>query len=398
MKVAQINITCGNGSTGKICSAVSRLLTEEKIDNTILYSSGSTDEQFGIRYQKPYEIKANTLRTRLLGDWGFEANAATKRLIRMLGEFKPDIVHLHNLHGHNVNLKLLFEYLKNSGIRIYWTFHDCWSYTGYCTYYDIVGCNRWQTGCGSCPQFRQYSWFFDRSAVLYQRKKELFSGLDLTIITPSRWLADEVKKSFFKDYPIKVIYNGIDLSTFYPRRSDFRERYRLNDKKIVLGVAYDWGVRKGLDVFIKLAAQLPLNYQIVLVGVKKEMRAGLPDNIISIGRTASQSELAEIYAAADVFANPTREEVLGLTNLEALACGTPVVTFNSGGSPECIDESCGCAVPKDDVNGFLSALKYVCENAPFDAQACVRRASEFDQDKQFRRYLAIYTNGSDNVI
>lgn len=394
MKVVQINITCGSGSTGQICVAVSRMLTQRNIENYILYGHGTSDYPLGYCCQKPYEIKLNVLKTRLFGDWGFEANAATKRILRHLEQIDPDVIHLHNLHGHNVNLGMLFRYIRKKNIRVFWTFHDCWAYTGYCPHYDMIGCERWKHGCGKCPVYRRYSWFFDRSAAMFRRKKKLFSGLDITVITPSEWLAKEVVKSFFKEYPFKVINNGVDLSVFTPTPSDFRERYALTDKKLILGVAYDWSVKKGLDVLERSARELPDDYRVILVGVNAETEKRLPKNIIAIRRTSDQKELAAIYTAADVYANPTREEVLGLTNIEALACGTPVVTFDVGGSPESIDETCGISVPKDDFEGFVQAVRTVCDRKPFSRDDCRRRAEKYDKDEKFLQYIELYTDGT----
>ena len=215
-------------------------------------------------------------------------------------------------------------------------------------------------------------------------------GLDLTIITPSQWLADQVKMSFLKDYPVKVINNGIDLSVFKPTESDFRDRYGFVDKKIVLGVAFGWGHRKGLDVFIELSKRLPEDYRIVLVGTDDNVDKQLPANIVSIHRTQNQTELAEIYTAADVFANPTREEVLGLVNIESLACGTPVVTFKTGGSPECIDETCGSVVPCDDVDAVEMEIRRICEEKPYSIEACLARAKSFDMNEKFKEYVDLY--------
>ena len=243
MNVVQINTTCGRGSTGKIAVAVSQLLLNDNIENYILYSAQSTTYSLGRKYTKRYELKWQALRSRVFGEYGFNSRKITKRLIAELDKIQPDIVHLHNLHGHNCHLGKLFSYLKEKKIKIYWTFHDCWAFTAYCPHFDMVGCSKWKKGCEKCPQYREYSWFFDKSKKLYARKKELFSGLDLTIITPSEWLAGLVKESFLKDYPVKVIHNGIDLSIFKPTESNFRAKYNCENKFILLGVAFGWGER-----------------------------------------------------------------------------------------------------------------------------------------------------------
>ena len=212
----------------------------------------------------------------------------------------------------------------------------------------------------------------------------------MTIVTPSKWLSDLVKQSFLKDYPVKVINNGIDLSIFKPTQSDFRDHYGLVGKKIVLGVAYGWNYRKGLDVFIELQNRLPKNYQIVLVGTNKNIDGILPTNIISIHRTQSQKELAEIYSTADVFVNPTREEVFGLVNVEAIACGTPVVTFKTGGSPECIDDTCGSVVPCNDIDAMEMEIRRICEERPYSKEACIAHSKNFDMNARFQEYVDLY--------
>ena len=324
MKVVQVNAVCGKGSTGKIAVAVSELLTQKQIDNYVLYASGDSASPLGIKYATDKQIKWQALRSRLFGEYGFNSRAITKRLIAELDKIQPDIVHLHNLHGHNCHLDLLLQYLKERKIKVYWTFHDCWAFTAYCPHFDMIGCEKWKTGCHHCPQRKQYSWFFDKSKKLYERKREAMSGLDLTIVTPSQWLADLTKQSFLKDCPVKVINNGIDLDIFQPIESDFRKKYKCEDKYILLGVAFDWGARKGLDIFIELAKRLDEKYQIVLVGTNEKTDKLLPNDIISIHRTQNQKELAEIYTAADLFVNPTREENFPTVNIEALACGTPL--------------------------------------------------------------------------
>lgn len=389
MKVAQINSVCGSGSTGKICVAISRLLTGHGIDNVIFYVHGDNDYPLGEKYMSSTEVKVQALKAKVFGTYGFHTKHATLRLIEALERFAPDVVQLHNLHGHNVHLGLLFSYLRERKIKIFWTFHDCWAFTGYCMYFDMLKCSRWITGCENCPQRKKYSWVFDKSSWLFEKKKALFSGLDMTIITPSQWLADLVKKSFLENYPIKVIHNGIDLNVFYPRKSNFREKNGITkNKKILLGVANKWENRKGIDVFIKLAQQLDKEkYQIVLVGTTDIIDKQLPQHIISIHRTKAQNELAEIYSAADYFINPTREDNFPTVNIEALACGTPVITFDTGGSPEAVTDLCGCVIPCDDIDELCRVLE---SKTVLSEQNCIARGKEFNQFEKFREYVEIY--------
>lgn len=390
MKIVQLNERCGSGSTGKICVAVSKKLSERGIENYILYSSGQSDYPLGLKYMTPWESKFQALKSRFFGNFGFNSQAATRRLLRILDEIQPDIIHLHNLHGHNCHLGMLFRYIKQKRIKVFWTFHDCWAFTGYCPHYDMAGCDKWKTGCGACPLRRHYSWFFDRSRNNFENKKRLFTDADLTIITPSQWLANQVKQSFLHKCEVKVIHNGIDLALFSPRQSDFREKYKCQDKYIVLGVSYIWCRQKGLDVFLELSRKLDEQFQIVLVGTDDEVDKQLPDSIISIHRTNAIHEMAEIYSVADVFLNPTRQEVLGLTNIEALACGTPVITFDTGGSPECIDGTCGVAVPKNDLDTVIREIVEICVNGKFKTNGRYDYANRFDADHIYEEYINLY--------
>ena len=392
MKIVQINSVCGQGSTGKICVAVSHLLTERGIENYILYASGKSNEPAGRRYMTDREVKWQALRSRILGNYGFNTRRATKRLLRELDSIRPDIVHLHNLHGHNVHLELLCSYLKERKIKVFWTFHDCWAFTGYCPHYDMAGCAQWKTQCETCIQRRHYSWFWDRSAYLYRKKREALTGLDMTIITPSQWLADQVKQSILKEYPVRVIHNGINLEVFRPRESDFRSRYGLEGRFMILGVAFGWGPRKGLDVFIELAKRLDESYRIVLVGTDDAVDRLIPENILSIHRTQNQVELAEIYTAADLFVNPTREENYPTTHMEALACGTPVLSFRTGGCAEMLDESCGAVVPKNDVDALERMIRTAREGKPFTSEDCVAMTGNFGELDRFMEYVMCYEN------
>lgn len=328
---------------------------------------------------------------RLTGYNGCFSHFATWRLLKRIEKEQYDLIHLHNIHGWYLNFPMLTRYIKKHNLKVVWTLHDCWSFTGQCPHYAMIGCEKWKTHCYDCPQCKDYPRVdVDRSDRMYELKKQWFTGMDAVLVTPSRWLADQVKQSFLKDYPVCVIHNGIDLDVFKPTESNFRQKYHCEDKKIVLGVAMGWGVKKGLDVFCELAERLSEEYQIVLVGGNEETERTLPSNVISIHRTQNQREMAGIYAAADVFANPTREEVLGLVNIEALACGTPVVTFDAGGSPECIDETCGIVVPCDDIEAMEKGIRHVCEKKTFSKEACIARAQCFDKSERYRAYLDVY--------
>ena len=390
MKIVQINSTCGAGSTGKICVSVSDLLSREGIENYVLYTLENSSHPKAIKYSTDLYAKSQALRSRILGNNGFNSKRATAKLIKLLEDIEPDGVHIHNIHSHDCDLRVLFEYLRKKKIKIWWTFHDCWSFTAYCHYFTLSGCDKWQSGCRECPRRKEYSWFADRSERIYSLKKELSEGLDLTIVTPSQWLCDLVKKSFFADYPVKVINNGIDLSVFKPTESDIGNVLGVGDKKLLLGVAFGWDRRKGIDVFVELARRLDDSYAIVLVGTDEKVEKLLPKNIIAIRRTKNQEELAKLYTAADLFVNPTREENYPTVNMEAIACGTPVLTFRTGGSTEIIGELTGASVPADDLDALEREIIRICETKPYSKENCVKQAEGFDMALRFREYVEMY--------
>lgn len=317
----------------------------------------------------------------------------TRSLIKQIDKIQPDIIHLHNLHNNSIDVRYLFKYIKKKNLTVVWTLHDCWSMTGKCPYFDFVQCYKWKNGCNRCPALQEYpKTYFDRVKKMWRLKKKWFSGVqDMTLVTPSKWLSSIVSESYMSNYPVKVINNGIDLETFCPTRSSIRQTLGITESTyIVLGVAFDWEKRKGLDVFVQLAHKLPSNYRIVLVGVSSVIERLLPDNIIAVRQTKDQKELAELYTAADVFVNPTREDNFPTVNLEALACGTPVITFDSGGSSESLDHSCGIVVACDDVETLEKSIRKVCTERFFSDVACISRAHEYDKDARFEEYLKLY--------
>ena len=397
MKVFQIN-SVPYGSTAKIMLGISKVLSDKKIENMV--SSGYSYHPIEmpenhIKIGSAFSKALHILLSRITGLHGCFSYFSTLCLLKKIKKFGADTIHLHNLHGWHINLPLLFKFIKKNNLKVIWTLHDCWAFTGHCPHYDMVGCEKWKTECRNCSQHKSYpKTIFDCSKKMFKLKKNWFLGVrDLTIVTPSFWLAEQVKQSFLKDYPIKVINNGIDLSVFKPQKSNFRSKYSLEDKKILLGVAFGWDKRKGLDVFINLAEKLPENYKIVLVGTNDKMDKILPQNIISIHCTQSKKELAEIYSSADLFINPTREDNFPTVNIEALACGTPVLTFKTGGSPEIIDEKSGAVTPKNDIEAFFKKIVEILEEKPFLKEDCIKRSKDFEQEKKFKEYLKIYSEG-----
>ena len=395
MRILQINTVYGEGSTGKIAKELHDICVRNDIECISAHRCvhrGQKPFEDTIEISNGFDSRIHGFLSRLTMFKGCFSRGRTAKFLKKIDEFTPDLIHLHNLHGSYINLPLLFKYIKEKDIPIVWTLHDCWPFTAICSYFTIAGCEKWETGCGGCPLRKSLSLCpVDNTPLVWQKKKEWFTGVkNMTLVTPSEWLADLVKQSFLKDYPVRVINNGIDLNVFKPTDSDFRPKYDLNNKYVLLGVAFGWGKRKGLDVFIELAKRLDAEYRIILVGTDDDTDKLLPDNIISIHRTNNQTELAEIYSAADLFINPTREDNFPTVNIEALACGTPVITFDTGGSPESLNSSCGCVVPCDDVDAMENAIICSCEKQRFSKDACLQQARKFDKNKKFNEYLQLY--------
>lgn len=370
MKIVQINTVCGIGSTGRIVTDIHAALIAKGFDSHVMYGRGearSCNKAIKIGDQKDFYW--HVLQTRIFDTHGFCSIKATQSALKKLDELRPNIVHIHNIHGYYINIELLFLYLRaRPHIKIFWTLHDCWPFTGHCAYFDLVRCDKWKTGCFSCPQKNNYpaSKVIDNSKTNYLRKKAAFLGVDnLTIITPSQWLANLVKESYFKEKSVKVINNGIDLDIFCHRNSNFRERYNLTDKFLIMGAASDWSPRKGFDDFISLSKLLPSYFQIIMIGLSLEIIKKLPSNILGICRTDNAIELAEIYSAADVFFNPTYEDNFPTVNLEAIACGTPVITYNTGGSPESVLKENGFVVEQGELASVVEIVNKLSET-PLD--------------------------------
>lgn len=361
MRIVQIN-TFSYKATGNIMLGIHEKLLSEKIDSYVIWGRGRAPKDSSeISIYDSVGIKWHGIYTRLTDRTAFASNNATKMLIEKLNELKPDVIHLHNMHGYFLNVAMLFEYIKTVDVQVVWTLHDCWAFTGHCAYFDAIGCERWKSGCHDCPQTSTYpkSVLMDNSARNYREKKDLFTGVkNMTLVTPSKWLADLAKQSFLSEYEVKVIQNGIDLTMFYPKTSNIREKLGLTNQGIILGVASEWTERKGLKDFIKLADSFGKDgYKIILVGLTKKQLKDLPGNITGIARTANVEELVKLYSAADVFFNPTYEDNFPTTNLEAQACGTPVITYNTGGSPETLIYGCGFVVEKGDLVKVKEILK-----------------------------------------
>ena len=397
-KLLQINLSANWGSHGKIASQIGDVAISHGWESYIAYGRACNPcSSKLIKIGGQWDIYEHLIETRLFDNHGLASRRVTKKFIKQIYELKPDIIHLHNIHGYYLHYRILFEYLQGLSIPVVWTLHDFWAVTGHCGHFIQANCNKWKTGCYDCPQSKtEYptSLFSDRSKNNYLEKRELFTSLkNLSIVTVSQWVKNMIDESFFKDIPSQVIYNGLDLNIFQPTKSSLKNKLGIpDDKPIVLGVASVWAEHRGLKHFVELSKDN--TYQIVLIGIKDNQRESLPSNIITIPRTSDQKELAEYYSIPDVYANPTYLETLSMTNIEAQACGTPVVTFRSGGAPETVAESTGIVVEQGNESAMHEAiLQLIREGKNKYSEACVRRASDlFDMHDRYNDYFALYQN------
>ena len=397
-KLLQINITANWGSHGKIAEGIGKLAISQGWDSYIAYgryANASASQLYHIG-NMPDEY-VHVAATRLLDRHGLGSKKATRQLVEYIRQLSPDIIHLHNIHGYYLNYPILFHYLEEAGIPVVWTLHDCWSFTGHCAHYMTEACDRWKTECHQCPLSHEYpkSWFYDRSLQNFKQKRQAFLSVkNMTIVPVSKWLEKEVSQSFLKGFTIRQIYNGIDISKFCPREDEsIKDKYHIPPHhKIVLGVASKWYRNKGLYDFFTLKEELPENYSIVLVGLNKKQMNSLPNGIIGIERTNDIRELAALYSAANVFFNPTWEDNFPTTNIEAMACGTPVVTYNTGGCAECITDSNGFVVDQGDISSACKYIQQISNNPGNNYQTACRNHAEsrYDEQNCFKEYLNLY--------
>ena len=393
MKILMINSVCGIRSTGRICTDLAVALEAQGHEVKIAYGRESVPEQysyFSTRIGNAATVKVHGALARIYDADGRGSFLATKQFISWVKEYDPDVIHLHNIHGYYINHRILFDYLKDAQKKVVWTFHDIWPMTGHGCICEGIKCNKWETGCGTCPGKRNYpGTIIDRSKENYKRKKELFNSIDnLSIVTPSKWLASLVNRSFLKEHKVEVIPNGIDTDVFKGTASNIKARYNMEEKKLLLGCATWWTQGKGLYDFYKMSELLNDDYVIMLVGLSKEQIDKLPGNIVGIERTNNVQELVQLYSAADLFINPTYIDNFPTVNLEALACGTPVITYKTGGSAECIDGGNGKAFEQGDIDGIVNFLN----NHYHDGFFYVKSNSEFSKKTFCDRYISVYSN------
>lgn len=391
-----------NTSTGRIMQEIGELAMQHGWRSCIAYSKGRDGIKSCQSEVIPVGNKWSTiwhgLETRLFDRHGLASNEATRLFVKQIQELKPDVIHIHNIHGYFLNYQILFDFLAQSNIPVVWTVHDCWLYTGHCYYYSYAGCNKWQTGCGHCPQKKEFpaSWLIDRSHQNYEDKKQAFTSLpldQLTIVPVSEWIREEMQYSFFRNNQFHVIHNGINTNIFNIYNPEqVKQKYGLNGKHILLGVASIWSREKGFDDCIQMADLLHPDEMLVLVGVRPEQQKRLKKNMLGIPRTENIHQLAELYAAADAFINPTWQDNYPTVNLEAIACGTPVVTYRTGGSIEAITDQTGFIVPQGNVKEMLEAARLISQRGKaYYQQPCRTYALEnFRKEDRYQDYLDLY--------
>ena len=340
-KLVQINVVC-NGSTGRLMTQIQQEAINRGWEAYSFFGRGEPANDNCYKIGNKLDTFIHVLITRLFNKHGHASKRITKKLVKQIEQINPDVIQLHNLHGYYIHLETLFKYLKRCNKKIVWTLHDCWAFTGHCSHFTYPKCDKWETGCSNCIRKKDYpkSFIIDSSKNEYILKRKMFTNINnMTIVTPSQWLANLVKKSFLKSYEIKVINNGIDINIFKPTNAiDIRLKYNIPaKKKIILGVAAVWDDAKGLTDFYHLARSIEEDYIIVLVGLNSKQIKQLPENIIGIERTENIEELACFYTMAEVLFNPSKEETFSLVTVESIACGTPVIAYNNSAINEIIE-------------------------------------------------------------
>ena len=398
-RLLQINVTYKYGSTGRIADSIGDLAISHGWESWIAYgrelSSAKGSKSHIIRIGNETDIYLHGLQSRIFDRHGLASKKATSRLIETIKDINPDIIHLHNIHGYYLNYPILFEFLSATNTPVIWTLHDCWPFTGHCAYFTFNKCEKWKSLCAGCTNLKAYptSLLFDNSANNHKLKRQAFTSVGdrLLLVPVSNWLNDIAHQSFLKDCRSAVIHNGIDPEIFHPH--DARQQTD-DSRQMILGVANVWEPRKGLTDLIKLDSMIDhTRFRITIVGLSADQLKKLPPSIIGIQRTQDIHALARLYAETTVYVNPTYEDNFPTTNLEALACGTPVVTYNTGGSPEAVDPSTGAVITPGDLPGLLKAIEHFADTPDKESlsKACRHRAvTMFDRRECYQKYFDLY--------
>lgn len=395
MKVLQINAVYGYKSTGIIVKDIGETLQKVSDECYYAYQSSREPVKNGYRVGGTLSWKWHALYARLLGKQAYASKIATRRFLKWIDKVNPDIVHLHNLHSNYINLNILCDYLAKRAIPTVITMHDCWYFTGKCTHYSAVKCDKWQTSCGSCPlnKSEQPSLFFDcTSKVLEDKTKHLLKLKNLTLVGCSEWIANEAKKSKLQSANIQVVYNGVDTAIFTPHDSQIRNELGIENQFVILGMADKWCLEQNRDVVERLITSQDSNTKFVIVGCKEEQKEHFKsfNNVLALGYITDRNKLSDIYSAADVFVNLTRADTLPTVNMESICCGTPVITFNCCGGPELVDKDCGFIVEEGNVEQLISCVEAIKQQPlTFDVQ---KQHEKFNKNECYKKYLEVYKN------
>ena len=398
MKIALINSVSSYGSTGRICDAIASMAIARGYEAKVFYGLGKSNNNNAIKISNGVDYIVHNVLSRLFDAEGLFSSIGTLIMIRELKEYQPDIIHIHNLHGHYINFKLLFKFIgARTNSRVIMTLHDCWSFTGHCAHFDIVRCEKWHDGCYKCPHREVYpKSYLSRSERNYNLKKELIANLGarLYLVPVSNWMSSFLSKSMYTDIKYSVIHNGIDLTVFkYSENSDVLTRYKIKGKYI-LGIANPWSSYKGLDDMVKLRSFLDESISMVLVGLSQEQIDIMTKGVVGLRPTNNLEELVALYSSALVLVNTTYCDNYPTVNLESIACGTPVITYKTGGSPESITSQTGAVVRQGDVQGLVDAIDRMdAHNRDELREHCISYAkSFFNQDLCFDSYINLYSS------
>ena len=401
MRVCIIN-TGDNGSTGGICESLCEhlinngdeaLFIVKKITKPCSYKencfSGKTDDLL------------NKISIKLSGNDCFKNKKNTDKAIRYLKEFNPEIVHIHNVHSYFLNIETIINYCFFNGIKIIWTLHDCWPFTGRCAHFDYNNCNKWVQGCHDCRFRLEYpsALLFDESKKMFKSKKQLFTQKNIYFVVPSLWLKNQFKRSFLSEEKVLIINNGIKERSPVLKNEIELKKQQLGIteyEKIVFSAAYPWSKQKGLEYIYKVSEVLKNERIIFIIGglSKKVVKK---NNIITLPKISSRKDMDLLYSLSDVFFNPTLQETSSLVNIEALLNGTPVVTFNTGGAPEIVTETTGIVVDKGDVSQSALALLSISKDS-IKIEECKKRAAVFSNKKMLDSYYKLYLSLLNNSV
>ena len=390
MKIAFINETFGTGSIGRLTKELAEGLIQCGHEVRYYYSQGKGNADYCLQISTQNSVRIHAVLSRITGLQGYFSTYRTYQLIKELRGFKPSIIHLQNLHSNYINLKILSNYLHKTGIPTVITLHDCWFYTGKCTYYVPAKCDRWKIACGKCPLLHKDNvnptWFFDTTHKCLMDKKKWFASLKkLAVVGVSDWITEEARNSIYKCNVIKRIYNWVNHDIFFYRTNDFYENLHIPKVKVILMVSTVLSEKKGYKELCFLAERLPREYQLVFVG-KNKLNLEIPQNVIQVDHVNCAEKMAEYYSVAYICVNTTQYETFGMVTAESMSCGTPVIVYDNTASPELIGSGCGLVVKQSEgMQGILNAINRI---NTWDRNATRKRCVEYANNR-FKKDIAI---------